>query len=208
LERLLQITGLDGFFARTVERKGFKYSDPERWRDRGDGDWEWKGHTSSDEFTSHTFAHAVMWELVAKTAAERQRLATNYTRIIDHIIRHRWYLVDVDGKPTLWGRWNPEYVNHYPPSIGDRRLNSTEIIAGLQLAWRMTGREEYRRRADELFRDHGYLTNILISMTNIAYTPGYVHQGNNMGDEWNHSDDELAFVIYWVLYRFAFSSSL
>ena len=208
LERLRTLPNRDGFFARTIERAGFRFSDPDRWRDLPGGDWEWKGHTSSDEFTSHTFAHAVMWELIAKTPAERQRIATNYTPIIDHIIRNNWYLIDVDGKPTLWGRWNPEYVNHYPPTIVDRRLNSAEIIAGLQLAWKMTGREIYRQKAYELFDRHGYLANILSPMSLIAPTAGYIHLGNDMGDEWNHSDDELAFVNYWALYRFAFTRAL
>jgi hypothetical protein len=208
LERLQTLPHRDGFFARTIERAGFRYSDPDRWRELPGGDWEWKGHTSSDEFTSHTFAHAVMWELVAKTDAERQRIAANYTRIIDHIISHNWYLIDVDGKPTLWGRWNPEYVNHYPPTIGDRRLNSAEIIAGLQLASAMTGNKVYREKADELFERHGYLANIVSPMKLIGPTPGHIHFGEDMGNEWNHSDDELAFVNYWVLYRFAFTREL
>ena len=208
LERLRTLPNRDGFFARTIERAGFRYSDPDRWRELPGGEWEWKGHTSSDEFTSHTFAHAVMWELVAKTESERQRITTNYTALIDHIIRNNWYLIDVDGKPTLWGRWNPEYVNHYPHTIGDRRLNSAEIIAALQLAWKITGREAYRAKAYELFDQHGYLTNILSPMSLIAPTPGYVHLGNEMGDEWNHSDDELAFVNYWTLHRFAFTHAL
>ncbi len=208
LERLQTLPMRDGFFARTIERAGFKYSDPDRWRELPGGEWDWKGHTSSDEFTSHTFAHAVMWELVAKTDAERQRVATNYTAILDHIIRHNWYLVDVDRKPTLWGRWNPEYVNHYPHSIGDRRLNSAEIIAGLQLAWKMTGNKLYREKAFELFDKHGYLTNILSPMKLIGPTPGFIHFGDDMGNEWNHSDDELGFVNAWALYRFAFNGGL
>lgn len=208
LERLQTLPERDGFFARTIERKGFKFSDPERWRELPGGDWDWKGHTSSDEFTSHTFAHGVMWELVAKTDAERTRIATNYMKIIDHIIRNNWQLIDVDGQPTLWGRWNPEYLNHYPHSIGDRRLNSAEIIAGLQLAWKMTGKQLYREKAYELIEKNGYLTNIVSSMKLIGPTPGYVHLGNDMGDEWNHSDDELGFANYWVLYRFAFNQEL
>ncbi len=208
LERLQTLPKSDGFFARTIERHGFKYSDPDRWRELPGGDWDWKGHTSSDEFTSHTFAHGVMWELVAKTDAERQRIATNYTHIINHIIQNNWQMIDVDGQPTLWGRWNPEYLNHYPHSIGDRRLNSAEIIAGLQLAWKMTGNKLYREVADELFGKHGYLTNILSSMKLIGPTPGYIHLENDMGNEWNHSDDELAFANYWVLYRFAFNKDL
>ncbi|HVY71111.1 MAG TPA: hypothetical protein VHH73_14360, partial [Verrucomicrobiae bacterium] len=143
LERLQTINSLPGFSSRTIERHGFKFSDPDRWREVPGGDWDWKGHTSSDEICSQTLAHAVMWECVAKTAEERARVATNYTRMVDHIIRNNWYYVDVDGKPTLWGRWNPEYVNWYPPSIVDRRLNSAEITASLQLAYAMTGNKTY-----------------------------------------------------------------
>jgi hypothetical protein len=208
LERLQSINPLPGFPARTFERAGFKFSDPDRWREVPGGDWEWKGHTSSDEVASQTFAHAMLWECAARSDAERRRIATNYARIVDHIITHDWYLIDVDAKPTLWGRWNPEYVNWYPLSIFDRRLNSSEITASLQLTYRMTGQERYRRLAEELFEKHGYLTNILSSMQLLKETPGYVHLGNDMGDEWNHSDDELAFVTYWVLYRFAFTEDL
>jgi len=208
LERLQSIHTNTGFPARTFERKGFKFSDPDRWRDARDPGWEWKGHTSSDEVCSQTFAHAVMWELVAVNAAERARLASNYVRIVDHILAHDLYLVDVDGKPTLWGRWNPEYVNWFPPTIHDRQLNSAELTASLQLAFAMTGNARYRDKAFELFAKHGYLTNILSSLRLIAPTVGYVHQGNDMGDEWNHSDDELAFFTYWPLVRFAFTDEL
>lgn len=208
LERLQSIHTNTGFPARTFERKGFKFSDPDRWRPARDPGWEWKGHTSSDEVCSQTFAHAVMWELVAATDAERARIATNFVRIVEHILSHNLYLVDVDGRPTLWGRWNPEYVNWYPPSIHDRQLNSAELTACLEVAFAMTGDSRYRNKAYEMFNRHGYLTNILSSMKLIARTPGYVHQGNDMGDEWNHSDDELSFFTYWPLVRFAFTDQL
>ena len=208
LERLQSIHTNTGFPARTFERKGFKFSDPDRWRDAPDPGWEWKGHTSSDEICSQTYAHAVMWELVATNATERARIATNFVRIVDHILAHDLYLVDVDGQPTLWGRWHPDYVNWFPLTIHDRQLNSAEITASLQLAFAMTGNTRYREKAFELFRKHGYLTNSLSSLKLIAPTAGYVHQGNNMGDEWNHSDDELAFFCYWPLVRFAFNEEL
>jgi hypothetical protein len=208
LERLQTIHTNTGFPARTFERKGFKFSDVDRWRNAPDPGWEWKGHTSSDEICSHTYAHAVLWEFVAANDRERARLATNFVRIVDHILAHDLYLVDVDGKPTLWGRWNPEYVNWFPPTIHDRGLNSAEITASLQLAFAMTGNRRYRDKAYELFSQHGYLTNILSSLKLIAHTPGYVHQGNDMGDEWNHSDDELSFFTYWPLVRFAFTDEL
>jgi len=72
----------------------------------------------------------------------------------------------------------------------------------------MTGNPRYRDKADEMFSKYGYLTNILSSMKLIARTTGYLHLGNDMGDEWNHSDDELSFFTYWPLVRFAFTDDL
>ena len=208
LKRLQTINGLDGFPSRTFERTGFKVSDPDRWHTAPDTNWEWKATTSSDEIAMQTFALAVLYETVARTPAERQRIAAVYDPIIAHIVRHNLYLVDVDGQPTLWGRWNPEYVNWYPPTIGDRRLNSSEIIAFLQFGYRVTGNELYQQKASELLYQHGYLQNITNSLRNLRVTPGYVFRDNDMGDGWNHSDDELAFYNYWTLYRFAFTDQL
>jgi len=208
LERLQSITPLAGFPARTFERRGFKFSDPERWHPSPQDGWDWKATTSSDEIASHTFAYAVLYECAAQSETDKQRIADCLDRIMAHIVRHDFYLIDLDGQPTLWARWNPQYVNWYPPTIFDRRLNSSEITASLQLACRLTGKTLYQEKAFELFAKHGYLDNIQSSMRKLRYTPGYIHLGNQMGDEWNHSDDELAFVTYWVLCRFAFNADL
>jgi hypothetical protein len=208
MERLESINSLGGFPARTFERKGYKASDPDRWRDPHDGLWEWKGHTSSDEISAHMFGCSVLWECAAKTKAEKERIKAFVTKIADHLLRNNLYLIDVDGKPTLWGRWNPEYVNWFPHSIVDRRLNSAEIIGLLQFAYKISGDERYKTKAMELFEKHGYLENILWPMKDVALTKGFIHQGNDMGDEWNHSDDLLSFDAYWVLYRYAFNNEL
>lgn len=208
MERLESINSLGGFPARTFERKGYKNSDPDRWRDRGDGLWEWKGHTSSDEITAHAFGCSVLYECAAKTAEEKQRIAAFIGKIVDHLLRNNLYLIDVDGKPTLWGRWNPEYVNWFPHTVFDRRLNSAEVVALLQFAYAMTGKAEYKAKGMELLEKYGYLENIMSSMSHIAYTKGYVHEGIELGTDWNHSDDLLAFDAYWVLYRYAFNNNL
>jgi hypothetical protein len=122
---------------------------------------------------------------------------------MDHIVRNNWYLIDYDGKPTQWGRWHPEYVNRFPRQVGDRRLNSAEIIAFLQTAWHFTGKDVYRQKAFELLNEHGYLENILIPITQVGHVPGI-----DLTTEWNHSDDELAFLSYWNLYRYAFTPEL
>ena len=208
-ERILSVNQLKGFPSRTFERKGYKNSDPERWRNSPDPEWEWKGHTSSDEFVAYIWIAAVLHEMVAETPDEKQRVATFIDKIMTHIIDNKYYLVDVDGKPTLWGRWNPEYINWYPETIGDRKLGSTTIIAGLQLAHTLTGKKKYKDEATRLMDKHGYLKNILIDYRKITYTEGYKHMGIDMGTGgWNHSDDEMAFLTYWVLYRYAFNDQL
>lgn len=207
-ERLITINPLKGFPSRTFERIEYRNSDPEAWRKSQDPEWEWKGTTSSDEFVGHIFAAAVMSQFVAETPFEKKRVANFIDKILTHIIDNKYYFIDSDGKPTHWGRWNPEYINWYPESISDRKLGSTTIIAGLQLGYALTGKSIYKTEAFRLMNEHSYLKNILIDCNKIQVTPGYVFMGANMGDGWNHSDDEMSFLAYWVLYHFAFNNNL
>ena len=202
MERLSLITPIKGFPARSFERAGYQVADKSRWHVTEDGRWAWKGTTSSDEIVGHFFAYAIFAEVVPDEAW-RQRAIALIDSIMDHIVRNNWYLIDYDGKPTQWGRWHPEYVNRFPPGVGDRRLNSAEIIAFLQTAYHFTHKDLYRQKALELLNDHGYLDNITIPMKKLSRVPGI-----DLTTEWNHSDDELAFLSYWNLYRYAFTPEL
>ena len=166
-ERLISINQFKGFPSRTFERKGYKVSDPDAWRPSPDSGWEWKGTTSSDEFVGYIFIASVMDQFVAKTAAEKKRVAGFIDKILTHIIDNKYNFIDVDGKPTRWARWNPEYVNWYPKTIGDRKQTSTNIIAGLQLGYKLTGKELYKNEALRLMYKYGYLDNIMTDIRNI-----------------------------------------
>lgn len=203
-ERLLSINQLEGFPSRTFERTGYKVSDPNRWRESPDEGWEWKGHTSSDEFVAYIWVAGIFHQYLDLNKEEEARVADFVDQFMMHIIRNDYYLVDADGKPTLWGRWNPEYLNSYPRSVVDRKLGSTTITAGLHLAYELTGKEIYKKEWNRLFDQYGYLENIKIPVAEIAPTPNVYYKGHNMGEGgWNHSDDEMAFLTYWVLYHFA-----
>ena len=209
-ERLIAITSVKGFPARTFERTGYRFSgDASDWRPSPDSGWEWKGTTSSDEFVGYIFVAAMMNEFVAKTAAEKQRIAIFIDQILQHILDHNYNFVDADGRPTLWGRWNPDYINWYPKTLSDRKLGSTDLIAGLELGYALTGKARYKKEALALMNEQGYLENIMISPYQIKPTPGYIYKGHNMGEGgWNHSDDEMEFLSFWVLYHYAFDDSL
>lgn len=202
LERLERISPMDGFPARSFERTGYTIHDKQRWQHAGDHVWEWKATTSSDEIVGHFFAYALFAEIVPDSAWG-QRSIHLMDEIMMHIVRNDWYLVDYNGEPTQWGRWAPEYVNQFPKEVGDRRLNSVEIISFLQTAYHFTGRELYREKAFDLFNNHGYLDNIQIPIERIGKV-----EGIDLSSGWNHSDDNLAFLSYWNLYKYAFTDSL
>lgn len=210
MERLTAITGIHGFPARTYARDGYQSSDrdpnmPEDqkiWRRTPDGRWRWKSTTSSDESCGHFFVYALFADIVPDPAW-RERAIHQIKIEMDHIIDHDWYLVTWNGKPTQWGRWNPDYVNSFSIHTGDRRLNSTLIIAFLQTAYHFTGEEKYREKAYELMDQYGYLENILRPASVIGFV-----EGVNLSDSWNHSDDEMYFLTVRALIEYAFTDEL
>jgi len=205
MERLEMINPLKGFPSRTYERTGYAVSnydsDPQNWRSVEDNRWQWKCTTSSDESCGHFFAYSLFAEMVPDIAL-RKRAVTQIRRQMDHIIEHDWYLVDWDNKPTRWGRWNPEYVNSLPVQVGDRKLNSILIISFLQTTYYFTGDEKYKQKAYELMNKHGYLENIVRPFSAIGPID------HNLSDKWNHSDDEMFFLTYVGLVKYAFTEEL
>jgi hypothetical protein len=133
----------------------------------------------------------------------KERAVAQITRQMDHIIDNNWFLVSWNGQPTQWGRWNPEYVNSFPTNVGDRRLNSTLILAFLQTAYHFSGDARYREKATELIEKHGYLENTLRPATEIGFVEGEI-----LSDRWNHSDDEMYFLTTPALYKYAFDSGM
>jgi hypothetical protein len=202
MERLSSINPLEGFPSRSFERAGYHLSDKSRWQPAEDPNWTWKATTSSDEIVGHIFVYSIFAEVVPDKDWQ-DRAITLIDDITAHIVRNNLYLIDYDGKPTLWGKWNPDYVNQFPKQVGDRRLNSIEIIGFLQTAYHFTGKKIYKDKAFELFEKHGYLDNIMIPISQIGFVPGI-----DLTTEWNHSDDELAFLSYWNLYKYAFTDEL
>ncbi len=206
-ERLLTVNPLKGFPSRTFERKGIIH-DTLAWRPSQNPEWDWKGTTSTDEYIGYLFVATVMDQFIAKTSPEKKRVADFIDAIMTHIIDNNYYFIDVDGQPTRWGRWNPEYVNSYAKYVDDRKLNSAHLIAGLQLAYSLTGKEKYKSEAYKMMDKYGYLDNIMIPMKTMMQTTEFVHKGEVMGDTWNHSDDEMSFLTYWVLHKYPFNESL
>ena len=210
LERLYTVNPIPGFPARSFERSGHipDLSDSERWQHSPEKEWDWKSTTSSDEVIGHVFAFGAMAELVDDPSLKKRAVMLIDT-VMSYIVKNDLYLIDFDGKPTMWGKWNPEYVNAFPINVGDRKLNSSNIISMLQTAYYFTKKEKYKTKAFELMTRHGYLGNIMRPMQVIGKAPENADEhSKHMSDGWNHSDDEMYFIGYWGLYRYAFNDTL
>ncbi len=209
MERLYTINGVKGFPSRSYERRGYMKHDTDKWKPApGNDEWDWKSTTSSDEAIGHIFVFAVLAEVVNDKAIQEKSVALIDT-LMQHVVDNDMYLVDWDGKPTLWGKWNPEYVNSHPINVGDRKINSSNIIAMLQTAYHFTKKEVYKDKAFELMDKYGYLENLMRPMKEIGKAPADANDWSKMLSEgWNHSDDEMYFLGYWGLYRYAFNDTL
>lgn len=207
MERLYTINNIPGFPSRSFERRGYKYQD-EAWRRAEDPEWDWKSTTSSDEAIGHIFAFGAIAELVPVPDL-RDKAIMLIDTLMSHILKNDFYMIDWDGKPTRWGRWNPDYVNARPKMVGDRKINSSNIIGMLQTAYHFTKKGKYKDAALYLMTKYGYLENLMKPMKEIGRAPEDADiLSKDLSEGWNHSDDEMYYCGYWGLYRYALNDTL
>ena len=194
---LEKITPIEGFFARAIwsatadkHEKAIHGSGglPARWYPTPDGQWYWKGDTSSDEVTAHFYAVSIFHDLAAR-GKEKEMARAHLERIASYIIDCGWTLHDMDGKPTRWGRWNPEYLLR-PYGYADRGLNGLEALSFMESAYALTGNEKFMQGYRQLIH-WGYHINT-IRQKNV-FPPETIAP-------W---DDDLAFESYNTLLRYA-----
>ncbi len=222
MERLHTVTNITGLFARSFERDHkIENSKVEGWQRKellsgspaslwlpasDHKNWAWRSTVSSDQTVGQVFALTMVLEL-ADDEQWKARALKCLDDMIGYIVKNDLYIIDVDGEPTLWGKWNPDYVNKFPVNVGDRRLYSSNIIAFLQTAYRFTGKEIYKNKANELIDKNGYLGNLIRPISEIG--PSDTDELSKvLSQKWNHSDDEMYFLAYWGLYPYAFTPEL
>ena len=183
LKLLQEVTGTDGFFARTIVPASWTAIDDGnrsytireladelvkeprfkpveiRWHKSADGKWLWKGDTSSDEICGHMMAYFFYHELVADEA-EKAVISAHVRKIVDHLMRNDYALTDVDGTHTRWAVWSPDRLNRDPEWQPDRSLNSLELLSFLKLAYFMSHEEKYQLEYLRLINEEHYLANL------------------------------------------------
>ena len=193
LMRLEAITGVAGFPARSFVSSKYPKPATGEWHATPDGQWWWKGDTSSDEIVGHYFGYALYYDLVA-TESERPAVRRVVARITDHLIQHDYNLVDLDGQPTRWGEWSERYFQTEEGKY-EAPLRALELLAFLKTAHHITGDAKYAEAyAERVAR--GYATRL----RDYRRWPG--------GGEINFSDDELAYLSYDPLLRYERDATL
>ncbi|MBP8130711.1 MAG: hypothetical protein KA184_14120 [Candidatus Hydrogenedentes bacterium] len=193
---LEEITPKEGFIARSIwsvqgdkGERGRHGSGglPAKWYPTDDGLWYWKGDTSSDEVNGHMYSVSIFHDLVAQ-GPEKERAARHIARIAAHIMDNGWVLRDMDGKPTRWGRWDPDYLLR-PYGFEARGLNGLEAQTYMRTAYALTSDPKFEEGYQQLlqWRYHTYTVRQKLTFPPESVVP------------W---DDELAFRCYHPLLQY------
>lgn len=189
---LENVTGADGFFARSVvpiDECEAKMAGEGEWHPAEDGVWCWKGDTSADEYVGHIFGLSIYFDLVA-TGAERERIAKSLALMHDRFIDNGFLLIDIDGHPTEHGRFDPDFITSSLAQFGDGALNAAKILGGLKATYHMTGEKRFLDAFNLLCHDYNYKENVR-RMVEIE-TAWHI----------NHDSDEMCFLALYSLMRY------
>ncbi len=206
-----------GFVARSLCR-----DDEECFADKkGQSNWHlvtykghqyyWKDDTSSDEIDGHFFGYPLYYDLCADTAQEKAEVADHALAIASYILDNGFRLIDLDGKETKWGHWQPDRLAcaidglskciHDGYSLdwcvssahGGGWLNSLEILGTMLAAYHMSGDPKYFNAFKDLVLKYRYWKLAMGTDDTWTVTRPAVE---------NHSDHELAILAYHTLLRY------
>jgi len=181
---LEEVAGRRGFPARSYVRKGDRMPGRGEWHWTKDGKYYWKADTSSDEIVGHFFIFSIAFDLLPDEPLKR-RIAETCKRVMDHIIEHGYYLVDLDGKPTRWGFWAPEALLR---AQEERALNSLQLLSFLKTTAHVTGEARYEAEYKKVAWDLKYAD--------------WLTRLKEFRTEMNYSDEELAMLPYYCVFRY------
>lgn len=184
---LQNASGKPGLAARSVLPVELGKTRGRQWQPTPDGKLYWKSDTSSDEIDGHYMAFFAYYEHIARhDPTEREECIRQVRAMTDYIVDHNYQLIDWTGKRTTWGFWNPESLNGDPEHFLENGLNSLQMLSFLKVAHHITGDAKYDTHYRKLIREHGYLSNTLLSKKVFP-------------DEDNHSDNQLGFVAWYPI---------
>ena len=176
IEILEKVTGVSGCLARSFNRSDVPqrheewFFFPGEWHQSTSmPGYRWLGDPSSDTLTNLLYGLTVYFDLCADEA-HRSRVYQLVDRIVTPEINHGMRIVDVDGKMTLWGNFNPH--------LAHETLNSLLPLAHLKIAHHITSDGRFQLKYRELIDKHGYADQAILAK---SYKPPMVPWDDNLG---------------------------
>ncbi|RJO74292.1 MAG: hypothetical protein C4523_01200 [Myxococcales bacterium] len=190
--RLHAVTGIPGLMARSVvepeQCPAKQAAGSGEWHLSADGQWCWKGDTSSDEYVGHIFGLSIYYDLAADET-DRARVRDAFVALHDGLMANGWTMNDVDGQPTMHGHFEPDFMHVVGP-FGDAGLNSAMILGGLLATYAMSGEPRFMDAFEYLAFEEGYAEYVRkIEQINIKVRI-------------NHDSEEMSFLAMTSLIRY------
>ena len=161
-------------------------------------DITYKGDTSSDEITHHYllfyFAHIIL----GPEDPELDALIKDRAKAIaGHILANGNRLMECDGNPTTWAKWDRDYFKT-PLGWSDGCLNAAELLMYLKVTMFVTGETgEWAAAYKRLAVDEGYAA--LTTMHAMRFFLSAGAGGMEEVEELMYGDNSLATCAYWLL---------
>ncbi len=182
LNLLSTISGKKGLLVRSAWPIDKPLDDAAKWHESADGKYHWLGDVSSDQMTGVVFGYALAYDLAANEE-EKKTIAKNTTDLVDHVMENGMHIIDIDGKPTRFGNYAPQFVRLF------EKMNALLWLQHLKVAHHVTGdprlESEYRRFA-----------------TQEGYAELTVDARSSFLGRVNFSDDVLLFLAYYPLLKY------
>ncbi len=158
--------------------------------------YTWEGDTSSDEVAGHAMAYTVAQQWLAPAGGDdASSAAATLLHLTRYVVGNNFTLVDVTGKPTTWGRWDPAEINWGRDWSDERGLNAVEMLAMLAGAAEAVAVPNSGGAGND--------TAAFAAATTYLMSPGVDYGGNMVNakiiapDDDNYSDDELLYFSYF-----------
>lgn len=180
LHLLCNVSGVPGVLARAVWPMKKPLEDDGVWRESACGKYRWRGDVSTDQVDGVLFGFSLAYDLIANDE-EKSNIARDVKAITDHILANSMRIVDVDGKATEWGRYNPGYVTIL------EKMNTLLWLQVLKVTAHVSGEKRYDDLYQEWAIEKKYAKIAVRARRNLNPAfPGAI----------NHSDDVLLFLAY------------
>ncbi len=159
----------------------------------------YKGDTSSDEVTFHFMQMLYSHIFLGPEDPELDELIKiSASALMAHIIDNGYQIMEANGKPTTWAKWNIDYFNS-EMGWADACLNSAELLAYLKITMEVTGEKGRWQEEYEKLIDMGYADLPLKHFDRfyqVALAGGYDIAGELM-----YGDNMLAVSSFWSLIK-------